>query len=102
MLGNAVEIVVVEAPTVSGQSEHLREEEARIRDAGQPTVSQEFPPPHVLLRPEEVHLVSRERILATPFRNGNIDVGHGRRWLQREHLPVSHGRRERLAAVRAE
>jgi len=74
MLVSPIQIVGVESAGAQRESEDLDQQAARIGDSCRPASSEQAPVPHVLFRPEEIHLVSSQRELAAPFRERHIGV----------------------------
>ena len=75
MLAHAIQIVFVQSACVTREAKDLDQKPTWIRNACRAAIRQHLPTPDVLFRPEEVHLVSSQRVLATPSGNRQIDVG---------------------------
>jgi len=67
MLVPPIHIVRIESPGAQGKPEELSQQAARVGDSRLRSSSQETPSPHVLFRPEEIHLVSNQGQLASPL-----------------------------------
>ncbi len=102
VLTDPIQIISVQSSCVAGESEDFGQQATRIGDTGGSAGGQQAPVPHVLFRPEEVHLVSSQRELAAPFRNWHVDVRNHTVRRDREQLTSAHREADRLATVRAE